>query len=195
MANIQFNQVLAKQINGALFGVLFGLSIISLLSSCGNSTPAKGNSSSYPPPDTVLSGNIPVYKQFDQLAPIFNKETDTTYVINFWATWCKPCVEELPYFETLHEKFGQEKVKVILVSMDFPKKLESLLIPFVEKHELKSQVVALTDSDHNKWIPLVDEDWGGAIPVTVIYKGSERIFVDEQFDGYEDLEKIVKTYL
>ena len=195
MANIQLRQVLAKQTNWGLFIMFFGLSIPSFFFSCSNSTPTNVTSNQYPPPDTVLNGNIPVYKEFDQLAPIFNQETDITYVINFWATWCKPCVEELPYFETLHDKFGQEKVKVILVSMDFPKKLETLLIPFVEKHQLKSQVVALTDSDHNKWIPLVDEDWGGAIPVTVIYKGSERTFIDEQFDGYEDLEEIVKSYL
>ena len=54
------------------------------------------------------------YEKFDDIAPLFNKNNDTTYVINFWATWCKPCVEELPYFEDLYAAYSDKKVKIIL---------------------------------------------------------------------------------
>ena len=75
-------------------------------------------------------GQIPVYENFEDLEPLFNRQTDTTYVINFWATWCKPCVEELPYFEQLFAEHKEEKLKVLLVSLDFPRQLESKLVPF-----------------------------------------------------------------
>lgn len=140
-------------------------------------------------------GQIPVYEHFADLEPLFHKQTDTTYVINFWATWCKPCVEELPYFEQLHEAYQKDKVKVILVSLDFPKQLETKLLPFVEKNQLKSDVVALTDIDFNSWIDKVSPEWSGAIPVTVVYNAKEKKFISEQFADYNELNAIVQSLL
>lgn len=138
---------------------------------------------------------FPIYDSFDQVAPIFQQQSDTTYVINFWATWCKPCVKELPYFEALHENFKGEKLKVILVSLDFKKDVEPKLIPFVEEHKLKSDVIALTDHKYNEWIDRVDPEWGGAIPVTVVYKQEQREFIGESFANQEELFALVQKML
>lgn len=140
-------------------------------------------------------GQIPVYEKFEDLEPLFHKQTDTTYVINFWATWCKPCVEELPYFEQLYQEKKGQKIKIILVSLDFPKQLESKLLPFVEEHQLKSDVVALTDIDFNGWIDKVNPEWSGAIPVTLVYNAQERQFIGEQFADYAELNAIVEALL
>lgn len=137
----------------------------------------------------------PIYESFDELAPIFSYSNDTTYVINFWATWCKPCVEELPYIEEIHTAYANEKVRVILVSLDFPKQIESKLIPFMEEHQLKSEVVVLTDGRYNDWIDRVDTAWDGAIPITLIYKGEERHFVKEAFHSFEELDYILKRFI
>ncbi len=110
-----------------------------------------------------LSGTLHDGKPFD-----WNAYKGKVVLVDFWATWCKPCVKELPYFEALHENFKGEKIKVILVSLDFKKDVETKLIPFVEEHKLKSDVVALTDHKYNEWIDKVDPEWGGAIPVTVV---------------------------
>ena len=104
----------------------------------------------------------------------FQNKNDTTYVINFWATWCKPCVKELPYFEKIAWDYSDKNVKVLLVSLDFPDKIESQVIPFMEKNNIKSEVVLLDDPDANSWIPKVSPDWSGAIPATVIYKNEKR---------------------
>ncbi|MBX2875429.1 MAG: TlpA family protein disulfide reductase [Saprospiraceae bacterium] len=138
---------------------------------------------------------FPIYESFEEVAPIFQQQSDTTYVINFWATWCKPCVKELPYFEALHENFKGEKIKVILVSLDFKKDVEPKLIPFVEEHKLKSDVIALTDHKYNEWIDRVDPDWGGAIPVTVVYKQDQREFIGESFANQEELFALVQKML
>ena len=131
---------------------------------------------------------------FSKLKPIFNIDSDTTYVINFWATWCGPCVKELPYFEKLITKHKNEKLKVILVSLDFPKKYETHLKPFIKKHQLQSELFALNDLDMNTWIPQVDSTWSGAIPATYIYNRKKRQFFEKSFTE-EELQVVVAQFL
>ena len=128
------------------------------------------------------------------MQPLLNKNNDTTYVVNFWATWCKPCVKELPAFEKLNKKYESKKLKVLLVSLDFPKQLESKVIPFVEDRNIKSEVILLKDPDANKWIPKVDSSWTGAIPATLIYKADNRKFYERSFT-YEELENELNLIL
>ena len=148
----------------------------------------------WPKPDSYLDG-IPVYNTFADLEPIFRFENDTTYVVNFWATWCEPCRKELPYFEEFNEKFNTEKVKVVLVSLDFPKQLKSKLVPYVQKQQLKSKVVVLLDGKYNNWLDKVSPEWSGAIPATIIYKGGQQLLVATPFENYEELKKVVTPYL
>src|SRR5512137_1558298 len=92
-------------------------------------------------PDKTL--NVP-RMSFSQFEPYLHKTTDTIYIINFWATWCKPCIKELPDFERINADYRNEKVKVILVSLDFPNKHDESLIPFLIEHNIKSNVIHLT---------------------------------------------------
>ena len=78
---------------------------------------------------------IPILR-FEGVQPFLEKENDTTYLINFWATWCKPCVEELPFIEQIHSDDFDDPVQVILISLDFRNQLESKLIPFIEEHQI-----------------------------------------------------------
>lgn len=136
---------------------------------------------------------IPVY-DFDGLEHLLYFNDDKTYIVNFWATWCRPCIKELPYFEQIGEEYKDKGVEVILVSLDFPEKLETGVIPFVERHNLKSQVVLLDDVNQNRWIPLVSEEWSGAIPATLIYNKNERKFYEQTFT-YEQLLTELNTFL
>jgi thiol-disulfide isomerase/thioredoxin len=113
---------------------------------------------------------------------------DTSYVINFWATWCKPCVKELPYFEKLNRKYEDKKVRVILISLDFKRNLDSHLISFIRKNNIQSEVVLLDEPDYNSWINDVSSEWSGAIPATVFIKGSSGIknFHEKEFT-YDEL--------
>ena len=131
-------------------------------------------------------------KQFDfkGIEPFLHKSNDSVYVINFWATWCLPCVKEIPAFEKLHETYRNEKLSVILVSLDFPNKLEQSLIPFIQKNNIQSKVMLLNDPDSNSWIDKVDPSWSGAIPGTLIYDSSSRKFYEKSFT-YEELENII----
>ena len=128
------------------------------------------------------------------LEQILKREDDKTYVVNFWATWCAPCVKELPYFEKLDKEYEDENVEVVLVSLDFPTKYETKLKPFIKKHQLRSELVALNDMDSNYWIPKVEENWSGAIPATLIFNKEKRQFYEQTFH-YNELETEIKKFL
>ncbi|MEZ4984755.1 MAG: TlpA disulfide reductase family protein [Saprospiraceae bacterium] len=137
----------------------------------------------------------PVVATFDELAPLFEQYNDTVHVVNFWATWCGPCVEELPWFEQLAREVEGKPVKIYLVSLDFKKDIRTKLLRFVESRPGLPPVIALTDSKTNVWIDRVEPTWGGAIPITILYKNDHRVFVDTQFESYEELRNGVEALL
>ena|SRR5687767_2391061 len=112
---------------------------------------------------------------------------DTVYVINFWATWCVPCLDELPYFEKLSSQYKRKNLKVLLVSMDFRSKLESTVVPFVRKNALKNEVFLFDETNQQDYIERVDPAWSGALPATIIIYKSKRRFFEKEFT-YGELE-------
>jgi thiol-disulfide isomerase/thioredoxin len=131
---------------------------------------------------------------FNGLEPYLNIKDDKTYVVNFWATWCAPCIKELPHFEAINKNYNDKNVEVILVSLDFPNQYDKKLKPFIKKHDLQSKILVLDDVDQNTWIPKINENWDGAIPVTIIYNKYKREFYDRTFT-YEELETELKQFL
>ncbi len=96
------------------------------------------------------------------------RPTDTTYVVNFWATWCGPCVRELPAFEQVRAATAGQKVKFLLVSLDYVALLDKKVRPFVRKHGLRAEVLLLDEPDPSTTLTKVDRNWSGAIPFTLI---------------------------
>jgi len=136
-----------------------------------------------------------VVSDFAKLAPLFKQQTDTTYVINFWATWCAPCVAELPYFEALAKKYANKPVRFVMVSLDFKREVDKKLLQFVRDRPLSLPVVALVDPASHVWIDQIDPTWTGAIPVTIIYRRNQRLFHDSAFENLAELEAaFLKVY-
>lgn len=145
------------------------------------------------PPSTTPE-IVPV--KADQITAMKGWESDTIYVVNFWATWCRPCVKEMPYFEKLGAEYADKKVKVILVSLDRLDYRETVLASFIKKHKLKSTIWHLEDKDPNIFIPKISNDWQGSIPATLIIQPSKGIwrFYEQEFK-YAQLESIVKPLI
>lgn len=139
----------------------------------------------------IQAQKIAVYDNYATLEKAVLNDANTTYVVNFWATWCAPCVKELPHFEQLNSE--NKKVKVVLVSLDFKNQYEAKLLPFLKKKAIKSEVVLLTDKDYNTWLPAVDKDWSGSIPATLIIKNGKKVFVEKMFASYEELNQYVNS--
>ena len=130
---------------------------------------------------------------FDGFYSKIDLSSDDTYVINFWATWCSPCVKELPYFESVNKEYSDKNVKVILVSLDFPSQIESKLKPYIKKNNINSNVILLDDSKMNKWVPRVSEKWDGGIPATLIVNSSNYNFYPNPFKKEELVSEISKV--
>jgi thiol-disulfide isomerase/thioredoxin len=136
---------------------------------------------------------IPIV-DFDGLEPLLNRKNDTLYVINFWATWCTPCVKELPHLEAINAEYANKKVKVILVNLDFPNHYEDRLLPFIVEKGIKSKVIMLDDPNANRWINLVSPNWSGSIPATLIYNKDERKFFEKSFE-LDELKQIINEMI
>jgi thiol-disulfide isomerase/thioredoxin len=133
-----------------------------------------------------------IYDNIEQLQARITRAGDTTLVLNFWATWCKPCVEELPCFDELRDYYGPQNVQVVLISLDFKSQLQKKFIPFLKTQQLSSEVALMADQDLDTWIPLIYEEWDGAIPATLVLKGKKRRFNLGKFENFEDLESFVR---
>ena len=144
---------------------------------------------------SVNAQQAPIIK-FKDLNSLIQTKTDTTYVINFWATWCDPCVRELPSFLRLEKELANKKVKFHFVSLDFVRDYESQFLPFLSKHSMNNYVYLLDEPDYNSWIDKVDPHWLGSIPTTVIISHHpDSTFFNEGELSYESLSKIVNSLI
>ena len=125
------------------------------------------------------------------LQEIITRDEEGIKVINFWATWCAPCIKELPLFQKLHE--SRSDVKVTLVSMDLdldpnPEKVYK----FIERKNITANVVILDEQNPNAWIDKIEKEWSGALPATIIIntKTGKKKFVERELHEGE-LEKLI----
>lgn len=130
--------------------------------------------------------------KLDRLQTLITSRDQPIQIINFWATWCAPCIKELPLLEKLNQE--RSDVKVTLVSMDIdldpnPEKVYK----FVSRKNIQSRVVILDERDPNSWISKIDKNWSGALPATLIVNsatGKRRFWERELREG--DLERLIE---
>lgn len=120
----------------------------------------------------------------------------TPFILNFWATYCKPCIAEMPYFEKFAAKYKEKGVTVVFISLDmqddYPVKVDS----FVNKRKLQSKVLWLDETNADYFCPKIDPKWSGAIPATLFVNNaaSYRRFREEELTE-EELEKEIMAIL
>jgi thiol-disulfide isomerase/thioredoxin len=133
---------------------------------------------------------------FEQLDNRFEqRDSGKIRVFNFWATWCKPCVEELPYFLSLPDTINGKSAELILVSLDFKSHFAQRLIPFAQKHNINREIVLLDAGNPNKWIDKVDPDWSGAIPATLFIGEDVRLFREKSYDSMEEIMEDIRLLI
>lgn len=134
---------------------------------------------------------VEVVKFSDLQKKILYTEAPLT-VFNFWATWCAPCIKELPHFDALES--NNDNIKVYLVSVDFQSELERVK-KFVEKRSLRSDILFLDEKDPDDYMSKVSNDWSGAIPATLFVTDLGKTYFHEKAFTKEELEKTIQKYL
>lgn len=141
----------------------------------------------------LLPGKKVSVVSLEQLqASTIRPDNDSLYIVNFWATWCKPCVGEMPYFEEANTKFGVQKAKVVFVSLNSAKE-EAAVEKFVAAKNVQSEVLLLNAGNPNVWIDKIEPEWSGSIPATIMYKGGKKVFFHEGELKQTELDSIIKT--
>jgi thiol-disulfide isomerase/thioredoxin len=144
-----------------------------------------------------LAQQVNVLKPDVLLKMIENCEDDQKIkVYNFWATWCAPCIREIPQFEEVNVSYGN--VDVILINLDDVDLLDQKVKPFIKKRAITSKVLLLDETDLNGFINSIEKSWSGAIPATLIIDCSNRnrLFFEQEFKEGEltqTIEKILKS--
>jgi len=124
-----------------------------------------------------------------ELEKVMSDPSKDIKVINFWATWCGPCIKELPFFEKLSNE--RKDIAVTLVSVDYVTEVnESKINKFIARKKLTAPVLILDEP--NKYVEAIEPGWSGAIPATIVIntKTGKRKFVEKELQE-GDLEKLL----
>jgi len=140
------------------------------------------------------SQSIPKWKITDLEEYI--EKSDTPVIVNFWATYCAPCIKEIPYFQEVVKHYEKKGVKLLLVSLDFRESFPDKISSFAEKRKFTSPIVWLDETNADYFCPKVDSKWSGVMPATLFInnKKGHRSFFEEEMSK-EKFETEIKKIL
>jgi thiol-disulfide isomerase/thioredoxin len=111
--------------------------------------------------------------KMDELVKLIQTSTQPL-VVNFWASWCQPCIHEIPWFEKNINADKSGNIKLILVSLDYGSDYPKVLTDFVKQQGYTSTVLWLNETDPGSFCPKIDAKWDGAIPATIMVNNKKK---------------------
>ncbi|MEO5583359.1 MAG: TlpA disulfide reductase family protein [Saprospiraceae bacterium] len=110
-------------------------------------------------------------------------------LINFWASWCIPCMEELPYFEKIKQQFPE--LKINLINLDFEKDVKTKVMKIIDHRYEGCAISRIQGLSADDWMPVVNSEWSGSIPATLIIKGGKKEFKEGKFKDFEEIKNLL----
>jgi len=127
-----------------------------------------------------------------QLETLLSEKQQGLIIINLWATWCPPCVAELPYFGNIYKHYSEKEVHLYLVNIEGKDSKEKVLKPFLERRPLPCPVYLLVEGNPDDLAQVLKTPLTGALPVTLIYKGGKLIKKFEEEIKESDITNVLK---
>ena len=126
-------------------------------------------------------------KSTDVFRLVEEQKNKKAVIVNFWATWCAPCIEEFPELVKLQKAYTKQ-VKVIFISFDLNSKRNDV-INFLVKNNVNFTSYFKTESD-DSFIQNMPDAWDGALPFSMIFRldGSVEIYLT----GKQDFDTFIK---
>lgn len=141
-----------------------------------------------------LTISIINYKEMQE--QLFDIQSDSTMIINIWASWCAPCRLEIPHFEQLQREFSDKKIRIVLISIDNDDDIERKLKPYLISQNIKLEVMSWQDKiSPTLLIPLICPNWSGTIPLTIVMNRTDGSVFETSFVNYEQLKKAVLPFI
>ena len=124
------------------------------------------------------------------------KESKTPLIVNFWATFCVPCLQEIPYFQEMTEQYKEKNVSLVFVSLDMKEAYPVKVNDMAKKLKLSSPVVWLNETNADYFCPKIDTSWTGGMPSSLFVNNATRYhkFFEEPLSK-ERLEKEIQEML
>jgi thiol-disulfide isomerase/thioredoxin len=143
---------------------------------------------------TTKAQQIPAWKASDLKTAIDTATVPT--IFNFWATFCRPCIAELPTFQAAANQYKSKGLRLVMVSLDVKQAFPKAVSAFVKKRRLTSPVVFLDEASPDVFVPLVESTWSGSIPASLFINGSRnyRRFIEDELSRgklYKEIRKML----
>jgi thiol-disulfide isomerase/thioredoxin len=111
-------------------------------------------------------------------------------LIDFWATWCSPCLEEIPHLVALERKYRGKGLRLVTVSAD-DEEDRAAALKFLQEKRVPAPVYLKTAGDDDKFITFVDKTWSGALPALFLYDRNGKLA--RTFIGEADMKAVEKA--
>jgi thiol-disulfide isomerase/thioredoxin len=131
----------------------------------------------------------------DGVAKLVKNDTDKLLVVNVWATWCAPCVAELPEFVTMNRMYRGRKFQLVTLSLDDANAKDAALKVLEEKRVAATNYLVNT-ADRDKFAEILDKEWPGPIPYTLVIAPGGKVLY-RKFNSIDPLEvrRAIVSYL
>ena len=113
------------------------------------------------------------------LKSIAANKTDKLRLVNVWATWCAPCLEELPEFVTINRMYRKRKFEMVTISADDVDKID-FAKRVLEKTNVSCRNVLFNSGNRDELLETLDPEWEGGMPYTVLIAPGGKIVFRKQ---------------